>query len=97
MERRVKIQEEIEQEMLELNEQFSTFLHTKGIKQNSISLSKILKKEPKKLLQALPHKLQRCVPKHKIALLKQIHMPPPVPICQKRTQQSRCPMNSMPF
>ena len=32
MERRVKTQAEIEQEMLELNEQFSTFLHTKGIK-----------------------------------------------------------------
>lgn len=31
MENRVKTQREIEQEMLELNEQFSAFLHTKGI------------------------------------------------------------------
>lgn len=31
MENRVKTQAEIEQEMLELNEQFSAFLHTKGI------------------------------------------------------------------
>lgn len=31
MENKVKTQQEIEQEMLELNEQFSTFLHTKGI------------------------------------------------------------------
>ena len=28
----IKTQQEIEQEMLELNEQFSAFLHTKGIK-----------------------------------------------------------------
>lgn len=32
MENKVKTQAEIEQEMLELNEQFGTFLHTKGIK-----------------------------------------------------------------
>ena len=32
MENNIKTQQEIEQEMLELNEQFSTFLHTKGIK-----------------------------------------------------------------
>lgn len=31
MENRTKTQQEIEQEMLELNEQFSDFLHTKGI------------------------------------------------------------------
>lgn len=31
MENRAKTQQEIEQEMLELNEQFSAFLHTKGI------------------------------------------------------------------
>lgn len=31
MENKIKTQQEIEQEMLELNEQFSTFLHTKGI------------------------------------------------------------------
>ena len=31
MENRTKTQKEIEQEMLELNEQFATFLHTKGI------------------------------------------------------------------
>ena len=31
MENRTKTQQEIEQEMLELNEQFSAFLHTKGI------------------------------------------------------------------
>ena len=31
MENKVKTQQEIEQEMLELNEQFSAFLHTKGI------------------------------------------------------------------
>ena len=31
MENRVKTQQEIEQEMLEVNEQFSAFLHTKGI------------------------------------------------------------------
>ena len=31
MENRIKTQQEIEQEMLELNEQFSAFLHTKGI------------------------------------------------------------------
>lgn len=31
MENRTKAQEEIEQEMLELNNQFSAFLHTKGI------------------------------------------------------------------
>lgn len=31
MENKVKTQQEMEQEMLELNEQFSTFLHTKGI------------------------------------------------------------------
>ena len=31
MENRSKTQQEIEQEMLELNEQFSSFLHTKGI------------------------------------------------------------------
>ena len=31
MENKVKTQAEIEQEMLELNEQFSAFLHTKGI------------------------------------------------------------------
>jgi len=32
MENKIKTQQEIEQEMLELNEQFSAFLHTKGIK-----------------------------------------------------------------
>lgn len=32
MDNRVKTQQEIEQEMLELNEQFADFLHTKGIK-----------------------------------------------------------------
>ena len=32
MENRTKTQQEIEQEILELNEQFATFLHTKGIK-----------------------------------------------------------------
>lgn len=32
MENKVKTQEEIEKEMLELNEQFGEFLHTKGIK-----------------------------------------------------------------
>ena len=31
MENKIKTQQEIEQEMLELNEQFSAFLHTKGI------------------------------------------------------------------
>ena len=31
MENRTKTQQKIEQEMLELNEQFSAFLHTKGI------------------------------------------------------------------
>ena len=31
MENKLKTQQEIEQEMLELNEQFSAFLHTKGI------------------------------------------------------------------
>lgn len=31
MENKIKTQQEIEQEILELNEQFSTFLHTKGI------------------------------------------------------------------
>ena len=31
MENKTKTQKEIEQEMLELNEQFSSFLHTKGI------------------------------------------------------------------
>ena len=31
MENRTKTQEEIEQEMLELNDQFAAFLHTKGI------------------------------------------------------------------
>ena len=31
MENRAKTQQEIEQEMLELNDQFSAFLHTKGI------------------------------------------------------------------
>ena len=31
MENKIKTQQEIEQEMLELNEQFTTFLHTKGI------------------------------------------------------------------
>ena len=31
MENRLKTQQEIEQELLELNEQFSAFLHTKGI------------------------------------------------------------------
>lgn len=31
MENKTKTQQEIEQEMLELNEQFSSFLHTKGI------------------------------------------------------------------
>ncbi|MGN0614482.1 MAG: hypothetical protein ACI4JB_11360 [Porcipelethomonas sp.] len=31
MEKQVKTQQEIEKEMLELNEQFSAFLHTKGI------------------------------------------------------------------
>ena len=32
MENKLKTQQEIEQEMLELNDQFSAFLHTKGIK-----------------------------------------------------------------
>lgn len=32
MENNLKTQQEIEQEMLELNEQFGTFLHTKGIR-----------------------------------------------------------------
>ncbi len=32
MDNKIKTQQEIEQEMLELNEQFSEFLHTKGIK-----------------------------------------------------------------
>ena len=31
MENRIKTEQEIEQEMLELNEQFAAFLHTKGI------------------------------------------------------------------
>ncbi len=31
MENKIKTQQEIEQEMLELNEQFTAFLHTKGI------------------------------------------------------------------
>ena len=31
MENKIKTQQEIEQEMLELNDQFSEFLHTKGI------------------------------------------------------------------
>jgi len=31
MQNKIKTQQEIEQEMLELNEQFSQFLHTKGI------------------------------------------------------------------
>ena len=32
MENRTKTQQEIEQEMLELNDQFAAFLHTKGMK-----------------------------------------------------------------
>ena len=47
MENKLKTQQEIEQEMLELNEQFSAFLRTKGIKAKYKLVVENIKKDAK--------------------------------------------------